>query len=64
MCRECRFRKTAEAFTDRGVSYAPCSLRIDRWVPDKRRPEGRDWQAYVMTEDYVCSAFESKTVSL
>lgn len=61
MCQECQHWKRYEAFNDRGIDFAPCALKPDRVVMDRRVPGGTDWQAYVTSATFECGSFRSKT---
>jgi hypothetical protein len=57
MCRDCRHWRRHEARDDYGVLFAPCALKPDVMVRDKRMPNGVDVQAYVTSESYRCTRF-------
>jgi hypothetical protein len=56
MCRDCPHWKRNEAFTDHG-RWAPCALKPDKVVQDRRMPVGMERQAYVTSETYECREF-------
>lgn len=58
MCADCRYWLTREAFEDHGLRFAPCALRPDRVVTDKRVPGGKVLQAYATQDTYACAKFE------
>lgn len=60
MCRDCRHWKAEEAFLERETRFAPCALKPDRLVPDRRLPGGKAFQAYVASETYECERFSIK----
>ncbi len=61
MCRDCSHWKRREMFTSHGLQFAPCTLKPDRMVTDKRDPRGVVEQAYVMQDSYACGRFEKRT---
>lgn len=63
MCRDCRHWKRSESHTDHGTLFAPCWLKPDRIVSDKRAPGGNVEQGYVMAGDYVCGSYRKMEVA-
>lgn len=57
MCRDCRHWITREAFDSQGLRFAPCALKPDRIVKDRRTPTGTDLQAYVTEAGFECAQF-------
>ena len=57
MCRDCRHWRRGEARDDFGTYFAPCALKPDVTVRDKRLPGGLDVQAYLVSETYDCRRF-------
>lgn len=60
MCATCKHWERHRSFVEHDTRFAPCALRPDMTVPDRRTPSGREVQAYVMSETYECGKFAEK----
>lgn len=60
MCADCQHWKRREAFEAQGLQFAPCALRPDVLVRDRRFEGERDLQAYVTQSTYRCERFASQ----
>ena len=58
MCIDCQHWKRREAFEADGLVFAPCTLKPDRMVQDKRVAGGRTEQAYRTQSTYECRRYE------
>lgn len=58
MCKTCKFWQVAEAYDAAGIMVAPCALKPDMMVKDRRVPGGLILQAYVTQDDYECVRYE------
>ena len=59
MCRDCQHWDERAAYSDY-VRFAPCRLKPDTNVKDRRVPRGYTEQRYRMSETYECMKFEPK----
>lgn len=59
-CASCRYWWGHSAFKDNsGTRYAPCDLKPDKVVRDRRYPSRTDVQSYLCSETYSCPAFRA-----
>ena len=63
MCKDCRHWKTFEGFESHGLRFAPCALKPDKVIQDRRVHGGRDLQSYVTEATYECAKFQSQGVA-
>lgn len=60
MCQDCVYWQRAQAHRSNGLLFAPCALKPDTVVRDRRMPRGLDLQAYVTAAAYVCAKFTQR----
>ena len=60
MCKDCRHWKRHEGYVAMDLVFAPCALKPDRVVPDRRDPRGWVEQAYATQDTYECGRYASR----
>lgn len=59
MCRDCQHWRRRAAYEEYGIRWAPCALKPDHVVVDRRVPGGKESVGYVTDAIYTCSRFEA-----
>ncbi len=57
MCRDCPHWRRLAGWRAPDGDFAPCALKPDRYVDDRRAPGGKTLQAYVTSATYLCKDF-------
>ena len=63
MCRDCRHWRVERVIIADGIAFAPCALKPDKLVRDRRTRDGLEEQTYRMASTYVCKQFSAQETS-